>query len=72
VTNTEFTRALGAALGRPTFMPVPTLALKLLFSNEMTEEMLLGGQRVLPERLQEAGYEFSDPEVGIALRKMLA
>ena len=34
--------------------------------------MLLGGQRVLPERLQEAGDEFSDPEVGIALRKMLA
>lgn len=72
VTNAEFTRALGAALGRPTFMPVPTLALKLLFSGEMTEEMMLGGQRVLPERLQEAGYEFVDPEVEVALRKMLA
>ncbi len=72
VTNAEFTRALGAALCRPTFMPVPTLALKLLFSGEMTEEMMLGGQRVLPKRLQEAGYEFSDPEVEVALRKMLA
>jgi uncharacterized protein (TIGR01777 family) len=62
VTNTEFTHALGAALGRPTFMPVPSLAIKLLFGAELAEEMIFGSQRVLPKRLQDAGYEFSDPE----------
>jgi uncharacterized protein len=71
VTNTEFTHALGAALGRPTFMPVPSLAIKLLFGAELAEEMIFGSQRVLPKRLQEAGFEFSDPELGIALHMML-
>jgi uncharacterized protein len=72
VTNAEFTRALGAALGRPTFMPVPSLAIKILFGTEMSEEMIFGGQRLLPKRLQDAGFEFRDPEVGAALRRMLS
>ncbi|MGH2697939.1 MAG: TIGR01777 family oxidoreductase [Actinomycetota bacterium] len=71
VTNAEFTRALGDALGRPTFMPVPSLAIKLMFSSEMSDEMIFGGQRLKPKRLLEAGFEFVDPEVGAALRRML-
>ena len=71
VTNAEFTRALGAALGRPTFMPVPSIAIKLMFSAEMAEEMIFGGQRLVPKRLQDAGFEFRDPEVETALRRML-
>jgi hypothetical protein len=71
VTNAEFTRALGAALGRPAFMPVPSLAIKLLFGAELAEEMIFGSQRVIPKRLQDAGFEFSDPELETALRGML-
>jgi NAD dependent epimerase/dehydratase family enzyme len=71
VTNAEFTRALGAALGRPTFMPVPSLAIKALFGSEMAEEMIFGGQRLVPKRLLDAGFEFRDPEVEGALRTML-
>jgi hypothetical protein len=71
VTNAEFTRALGSALGRPAFMPVPSLAIKLLFGAELAEEMIFGSQRVIPKRLQDAGFEFSDPELETALRGML-
>jgi uncharacterized protein len=71
VTNAEFTRALGAALGRPTFMPVPSLAIKALFGSEMAEEMIFGGQRLVPKRLLDSGFEFRDPEVEGALRTML-
>jgi NAD dependent epimerase/dehydratase family enzyme len=53
-------------------MPVPSLAIKLLFGTEMSEEMIFGGQRLLPKRLQDAGFEFRDPEVGAALRRMLS
>ncbi|MGH2791943.1 MAG: TIGR01777 family oxidoreductase [Actinomycetota bacterium] len=72
VTNDEFTRALGAALGRPTIWRVPGFALKLMFSAEMAEEMLLMGQRVLPARLLDAGFEFGDPQVEAALRRLVA
>jgi uncharacterized protein len=71
VTNAEFTQALGSALGRPTFVPVPSLAIKLLFGAELAEEMIFGSQRVIPKRLQDAGFEFSDPELGVALHMML-
>jgi uncharacterized protein len=71
VTNAEFTRALGDALGRPTFMPVPSLAIKVLFSAQMAEEMIFGGQRLVPKRLLDAGFQFRDPEVEAALREML-
>jgi uncharacterized protein (TIGR01777 family) len=72
VTNAEFTHALGSALGRPTFMPVPSLAIKLLFGAELAEEMIFGSQRVIPKRLQDAGFEFTDPELGVALQTMLS
>jgi uncharacterized protein (TIGR01777 family) len=72
VTNAEFTRALGAALGRPTFMPVPSFAIKVLFGSEMSEEMIFGGQRLVPKRLLDAGFEFRDPEAEGALRRMLS
>jgi len=72
LTNADFTRALGVALGRPTFMPVPSLAIKVLFGNEMSKEMIFGGQRLVPKRLVDAGFAFRDPEVEGALRSMLS
>jgi uncharacterized protein (TIGR01777 family) len=71
VTNAEFTRALGAAVRRPTLVPTPTPALHLLLGRELVAEMLLGGQRVLPARLTATGYQFGQPRLGDALTSML-
>lgn len=65
VTNAEFTRALGRALGRPTVLPMPEAALKLLFG-EMSE-LLLASDRMLPSRLLQEGFEFRYPELDGAL-----
>jgi uncharacterized protein len=72
VTNAEFTHALGSALRRPTFMPVPSLAIKLLFGAELAEEMIFGSQRAIPKRLLDAGFEFSDPDLEVALHMLLS
>ena len=69
VTNTELSRALGRALGRPAVLPVPAFAIKLLYG-EMSE-MVTTGQRVVPARLRELGYEFRHPDVEAALRDVL-
>jgi len=65
VTNAEFTRALGKALGRPTVLPMPETALKLLFG-EMSE-LLLVSDRMLPRRLLDEGFEFKYPKLDDAL-----
>jgi uncharacterized protein (TIGR01777 family) len=65
VTNAEFTRALGRALGRPTVLPMPEAALKLLFG-EMSE-LLLVSDRMLPKRLLAEGFQFRYPELDRAL-----
>jgi uncharacterized protein (TIGR01777 family) len=71
VTNAEFTATLARVLKRPAFMPVPTAALHILFGEEMTKEMLLGGQKVLPEALQKSGFTFAQPTLEGALRHTL-
>ncbi len=65
VTNAEFTRALGRALGRPTVLPMPEAALKLLFGD--MSELLLVSDRMLPQRLLEAGFRFRHPDLDRAL-----
>lgn len=70
VTNTELSHALGRALGRPAFLPVPGLAVKLLYG-EMSE-MVTTGQRVVPARLRTLGYEFRHPMLEPALRNVLS
>lgn len=72
VTNAEFTRTLGQVLHRPTALPTPTIALRLMFGSEMVDEMLLGGQRVLPTVLQSSGYPFVHPALPQALADQLA
>jgi len=67
VTNREFARALGRALHRPSFVPAPGFALKLMLG-EMAQPMLLEGQRVIPARAQQHGYHFRYPEIDIAMR----
>jgi uncharacterized protein (TIGR01777 family) len=69
-TNEQFTKALGSALHRPTVLPVPAFAARALFG-EMGDAMLLGGQRVLPARLVEAGFDFSAPTLEIGMKRAL-
>ncbi|WNG91073.1 TIGR01777 family oxidoreductase [Mycobacterium sp. ITM-2016-00318] len=66
VTNSEFTKAMGRVLNRPTPMMLPGFALKTLLG-EFAEEGLLGGQRAIPAVLERAGYEFRHNTVGEAL-----
>jgi NAD dependent epimerase/dehydratase family enzyme len=72
VTNAQFAAALGKALRRPAVLPTPTLALKTRFGAEMVEDALLSGQRVLPARLLDAGFEFSATTIDVALERALA
>lgn len=69
VTNAEFAHTLGAVLRRPAVLPLPALVVRLLFG-EMGETLLLGGTRVLPERLRETGFTFSQPTLEGALREL--
>lgn len=70
-TNAELTKALGRALGRPTLLPLPAFAVKLAFG-QMGEELLLGSQRALPERLLASGFAFTTPDLDDALAAALA
>lgn len=68
--NADFSRALGRALHRPSWLPAPAFALRLALGE--LGEMLLGGQRAVPRALQAAGYAFKHPELDEALRSALA
>jgi uncharacterized protein (TIGR01777 family) len=70
VTNAEFTKALGHALGRPTIFAVPAFAARLAFG-ETADALLLASTRVEPARLKEAGFEFRHPGIEGALRSVL-
>jgi uncharacterized protein (TIGR01777 family) len=69
-TNQEFTKALGHAISRPTVLPIPEFAIKLMFG-EMGETLLLTGARVLPKRLEEAGYKFQFTNLDEAIKSVL-
>ena len=69
-TNRDFTAALGRVLRRPTWLPVPAWALRMLLG-PMADELLLGGAKVLPQRLLDSGYEFRDPDLAAALGQVL-
>jgi uncharacterized protein len=71
VTNRELTRALGKVLGRPTLVPLPALAVRLLLG-EMGRALLLGSARVVPRRLERAGFHFRHSRVESALRAALS
>lgn len=71
VTNRKFTTALGRALHRPTIFPLPAFAVRLAFG-QMGEELLLGGQRPVAERLEQAGFTFHDTDLDAALAAALA
>jgi uncharacterized protein len=69
VTNAQLSRALGHALGRPAVLPVPAMAIKLLYG-EMAE-MVTTGQRAIPAKLRDVGYSFRHPDIEPALKDVL-
>ena len=70
VTNREFSKALGRVLRRPAVLPVPKLALRARFGDELGE-VVLGGQRTIPRRALDAGFGFRHPELEPALKDLL-
>ncbi len=70
VTNAEFTRTLGLALHRPTPFAIPAFIVRLLFG-QMGRDLLLASARVMPDRLEEAGFEFEHPDLKAALNDLL-
>lgn len=69
-TNAEFTKALGATLNRPTVLPMPAFAARLALG-EMANALILTSSRVLPKKLEEAGFSFAHPTVQEALEHVL-
>lgn len=72
VTNAEFSRLLGAVLRRPALVPVPPVALRVVFGREAADDAMLSGARLQPTRLQAEGFRFQYPELEAALRHELA
>lgn len=67
--NREFTAFLGKALKKPTFIPVPSALLKLIYGK--ASDILTGGQAVVPARLMKEGFEFRYPGIEMALRDIV-
>lgn len=70
VTNKLFTKTLGRILKRPTFLPMPGFAARLVFG-EMANELLLSSARVIPTKLKQSEYTFKYPDLERALRHLL-
>ncbi|MCX6031228.1 MAG: TIGR01777 family oxidoreductase [Chloroflexi bacterium] len=69
LTNAGFGKILGKVMGRPSFVPVPGFALRLLLGEMATT--VLDGQRAVPRRLLESGFTFRFPDAEAALRDLL-
>ncbi len=67
--NKAFSRALGRALGRPSFFPTPVFMLRLMMGD--VADVISHGQRVLPRRTIELGYRFRFPTIAAALADAL-
>ncbi len=69
VRNRYFAKALGNALGRPSFLRAPSFAIKLIMGE--LGSALLGGQRVVPHALSKYGFEFQYPDIEGALKNLV-
>ncbi|MEN4753173.1 TIGR01777 family oxidoreductase [Pseudomonas sp. Ps21-P2] len=67
--NRDFAKTLASVLHRPSFMPMPAVALRVLLGE--LSILLLGGQRARPDRLQEAGFTFRFTDLRAALENLL-
>ncbi len=70
VTNREFTKTLGRVLSRPTVLPMPAFAARLLFG-DMADALLLASARVVPSSLGQAGFRYQHAQLEPALQHLL-
>jgi uncharacterized protein len=70
VTSGELAKAIGAVLHRASFMPVPTIALRILLGEAAA--LVLTGQRVHPRRLEQSGFTWRYPRIAVALTNLLS
>jgi uncharacterized protein (TIGR01777 family) len=68
ITNGEFAKIIGETLGRPSFLPAPKFAFQLGFGEVAT--IVVDGQKVLPKRLEEAGFTWHFPDARSAMRDL--
>ncbi|WP_019120670.1 TIGR01777 family oxidoreductase [Brevibacillus massiliensis] len=68
VTNDQFGRAVARGLGRPHWFPVPAMLMKLIFGELAV--LLLEGQRVIPQKLLDCGFQFRYPEIDDAIKQL--
>ena len=69
VSNAEFGRIVGQVLNRPSFLPTPGFALKLALGEKAS--LVLDGQKAIPKRLLEAGFEFKFENLEAALKNLI-
>lgn len=69
LTNAGFGQVVGRVMGRPSFMPTPAFAMRAVFGEMAT--LLLDGQRAVPKRLLELGFQFRFPHAEAALQDLL-
>jgi len=65
----DFARTLGRVIGKPAFLPAPVPALRIMLGEQA--DLLLKGQRALPNALRAHGYKFRYPDLEPALRSLL-
>ncbi|CAG5896399.1 unnamed protein product, partial [Menidia menidia] len=70
-TNYEFTKELGRVLRRPTIFPVPAFVMNTLMGSERAI-VLTQGQRVVPKRTLESGFQYRYPDLASALKQIVA
>jgi uncharacterized protein (TIGR01777 family) len=70
VLNSVFVKTLADVLRRPHIFPTPAWALRLVFGG-MADEIMLEGQKVVPQKAVEAGYKFLYPSLILSLQKIL-
>ncbi len=70
ITNAEFTKTLGKALHRPTILPTPAFALKML-PGGFAKEMLLSSIRAIPEKITRTGFALEHPDIASAMNAIL-
>lgn len=68
ITNKEFAKAFGQALWRPSFMPLPTFAVNLMFGEERAK-IMTEGQKVWPQKALDTGYTFQYPDITSAAKE---
>jgi NAD dependent epimerase/dehydratase family enzyme len=69
LTNAEFIQSIGRAVRRPTWLPLPEFALRLLVGDLAT--VLVDGQRAIPTGLVDAGFDFNYPTLEEAMQALV-